>query len=51
MPHDITVISESGIRTREDIFNCKEHGIHSFLIGESLMKENSPGKALKEILS
>ena len=51
MPNDITVISESGIRTREDIFNCKEHGIHSFLIGESLMKENSPGKALKEILS
>ena len=47
MPNDITVISESGIRTREDIFNCKQHGIHSFLIGESLMKENSPGKALK----
>ena len=51
MPNDITVISESGIRTREDIFNCKKHGIHSFLIGESLMKESSPGKALKEILS
>lgn len=51
IPSDITVISESGISKKEDIFSCKEHGIHSFLIGESLMKEKSPGKALKEILS
>ena len=51
IPSDITVISESGISKREDILSCKEHGIHSFLIGESLMKEQSPGKALKEILS
>ena len=51
IPKDITVISESGISSKEDISTSKEHGIHSFLIGESLMREPSPGDALKKILT
>ena len=47
---DITVVSESGINSKEDILSSKEQGIHSFLIGESLMREPSPGEALKKIL-
>lgn len=50
IPRDITVVSESGINSKEDILLSKEQGIHSFLIGESLMREPSPGEALKKIL-
>ena len=48
---DVIIVSESGISSREDILFSKEQGIHSFLIGESFMKEPSPGRALKEILA
>ena len=47
---DVIVVSESGISSREDILSSKEQGIHTFLIGESFMREPSPGKALREIL-
>ena len=50
IPRDITVVSESGINSKEDILSSKEQGIHSFLIGESFMREPSPGEALKKIL-
>ena len=45
------VVSESGIGSKEDILSSKEQGIHAFLIGESFMREPSPGKALKDILT
>ena len=48
---DVIVVSESGISSKEDILSSKEHGIHTFLIGESFMREPSPGKALKDILA
>ena len=48
---DIIIVSESGISSKEDILSSKEHGIHTFLIGESFMREPSPGKALKDILA
>tara|TARA_Y100000817_G_scaffold314094_1_gene311848 strand:+ start:591 stop:1373 length:783 start_codon:yes stop_codon:yes gene_type:complete len=48
---DVIVVSESGISSREDIFFAKEQGIHSFLIGESFMRESSPGEALKKLIS
>jgi len=47
---DVIVVSESGISSREDILSSKEQGIHTFLIGESFMRETSPGEALREIL-
>ena len=50
IPKDVIVVSESGISSREDIVFAKDQGIHSFLIGESFMREPSPGKALREIL-
>jgi len=48
---DVIVVSESGIGSKEDILSSKEQGIHAFLIGESFMREPSPGKALKDILT
>ena len=50
IPKDVIVVSESGISSREDILSSKEQGIHSFLIGESFMREQNPGNALKDIL-
>ena len=47
---DVIVVSESGINSREDILSSKEEGIHSFLIGEILMREQCPGKSLRVIL-
>ena len=50
IPKDVIAISESGISSREDILFSKEQGIHSFLIGESFMRKQNPGNALKDIL-
>ncbi|NDB94787.1 MAG: indole-3-glycerol phosphate synthase TrpC [Verrucomicrobia bacterium] len=49
IPSDCLGISESGIRTREDVEFVKEQGIHCLLIGESLMRDGAPEKALKQL--
>jgi indole-3-glycerol phosphate synthase len=43
-------ISESGIKSPQDISRLKEMGFDGFLIGTSLMKEANPGIALKHLL-
>ncbi|MBS4027323.1 MAG: indole-3-glycerol phosphate synthase TrpC [Ignavibacteriales bacterium] len=50
LPKDICVVSESGIKTSEDVLRVKNYGAKAILIGETLMKEKSPGKALKELV-
>ena len=49
IPSECLGISESGIRTREDVEFVKEQGIHCLLIGESLMRDGDPEKALKQL--
>jgi len=49
MPKDRICIAESGIKTRDDISGLQEAGYKGFLIGESLLWETSPGKALKAL--
>lgn len=49
IPDDRLCIAESGIRTREDLLALQEAGYDGFLIGESLLREDSPGKALKAL--
>lgn len=44
VPSDIIFISESGIKTAEDIANLRKNGTDAVLIGETLMK--SPDKKL-----
>jgi indole-3-glycerol phosphate synthase len=51
VPKDITIVSESGISNRADIDHLAAHGIFAVLIGESLMRAESPGKALKSLLT
>ena len=50
IPEDRIVISESGIHSREDIETLMKQGIHSFLVGEALMKAPNMGGKLKELL-
>ncbi|CEK11133.1 indole-3-glycerol phosphate synthase TrpC [Legionella hackeliae] len=51
LPADKMLITESGINTREDIRLMLDHGIHCFLIGESLMRSADIGDKLREFLS
>jgi indole-3-glycerol phosphate synthase len=51
IPKGIIIVSESGISSRADIYHLAAHGIHAVLIGESLMRAESPGKALKSLLT
>ena len=43
-------ISESGIRTPEDIVRLLAAGFDGFLIGEQFMKNADPGKACNELI-
>jgi indole-3-glycerol phosphate synthase len=46
VPPGITVVSESGIRTPEDIAALRSSGAHAALVGESLLRHPSPGERL-----
>lgn len=46
-----TVITESGIFTRDDIKQMNDADIYGFLIGESLMRQPDPGQALAALIS
>jgi len=50
IPGSKIVVSESGINTREDIETLMKAGIHSFLIGEALMRAEDIGGKLRELL-
>lgn len=47
---EITLISESGLKTHDDLTHLKQLGYKGFLIGTSFMKTDNPGQALAEIL-
>ena len=49
-PSDAILISESGLKTRKDLERLHRVGYRGFLIGESLMRADSPGAALAELL-
>ena len=50
IPDDRTVVSESGIRTRDDVVRLEKAGVDAVLVGESLMREKDIGKKVKELL-
>jgi len=51
VPEDIIVVSESGITTRAEIDKLTEHGIHAFLVGETLMRAHNPVETLRTLLT
>jgi indole-3-glycerol phosphate synthase len=44
------IVSESGIRNREDALRMKKAGLNAVLIGETLMRSNDIGNDLKEFI-
>lgn len=49
-PSNCTLVSESGIKTPEDVVQLKEAGAHAILVGESLLREPSPGEAARRLM-
>ena len=50
-PAHSTLVSESGIKTPEEVRALKDAGIHAILVGETLLREPSPGIAAQSLLS
>lgn len=51
IPENAVKVSESGIHTGKDLRMLREAGADAVLIGEALMRAESPGGKLREILS
>jgi indole-3-glycerol phosphate synthase len=51
LPPALTLVSESGIRTRADIDRLRAAGFHAFLVGEELMRAADEGAALKALVA
>ena len=49
IPDNVFVITESGIHTSDDVQLMREHGVHSFLVGEEFMRAEVPGERLEEL--
>ena len=50
IPEDCIAVSESGLRSAEDLRKLRGAGFDAFLIGESLMREAAPGAALRRLI-
>ena len=50
IPPDRLVVAESGIFTRKDVEQLAVSGIQAMLVGESLMRENDIGQAVRALL-
>lgn len=51
LPADAVLVAESGIRTAADVATLGAVGAHAVLVGEQLMRADSPGHALLELRS
>ncbi len=51
IPAGYDVITESGIATPADVQTMMAAGVRRFLIGESLMRQQSPGDALAVLIT
>lgn len=47
VPSNRIVVTESGIRYREDIARLRSRGVHAFLVGEAFMVAADPGEQLR----
>jgi len=50
IPDDCIAVSESGLRTHDDLQKLHEAGFDAFLIGEHLMLASDPAAALVQLL-
>jgi indole-3-glycerol phosphate synthase len=50
IPDDVVAVAESGLRRRDDLRRLRDAGYDAFLVGERLVAEADPGRALGELL-
>jgi indole-3-glycerol phosphate synthase len=50
IPDECVAVSESGLRTHEDLVRLRRAGFDAFLIGEHLMKSADPAEPLRQFL-
>jgi indole-3-glycerol phosphate synthase len=50
IPKECVAVSESGLRSYEDLARLRQNGFDAFLMGERLMKSPSPAGALRNFL-
>jgi indole-3-glycerol phosphate synthase len=51
IPADAIAVSESGLKTPDDVRRLRQSGYRAFLIGERFMTSEDPGRALRELVS
>ena len=49
LPPDLTMVTESGIHTLEDVRRMQAAKINAFLVGEAFMRSADPGEALQKL--
>lgn len=49
VPDDVVVVSESGIRDRDDVIRLGRAGVDAVLVGESLLRADDPSQAAAEL--
>lgn len=49
IPNGVTVVTESGIHTSDDVTRMRSHHVNAFLVGEAFMRAPDPGQALKSL--
>lgn len=48
---DKIIVSESGIKTKEDVNKILSAGVKTFLVGESFMRATNPGEELRDLFA
>jgi len=48
-PREIIFVSESGIRTAEDVDRLRQHNVDAVLVGETLMRSHNKKAALDKL--
>lgn len=51
IPQARLLVTESGIRGREDVARMRAHGVHAFLVGEAFMRAPDPGAELSRLFN
>ncbi|MBS0213568.1 MAG: indole-3-glycerol phosphate synthase TrpC [Proteobacteria bacterium] len=51
VPPDRILVTESGIANRADVARLRAAGVHAFLVGETFMRADDPGAALRGLFA
>ena len=51
VPADRVLVTESGIRNRDDVARMRAAGVHALLVGETFMRQPDPGGALQDLFA